>query len=351
MLRGIAARRQSLSSALSRPQTGVRQLRRGTLRVMAFKSEHAQLLLDVSRKYAQVVSDAEKVFAPDASKEVKDLVAGQDMLFQADGVILNKDQKKNVDDVLLGMRRQHTTYRHLMTATPVAEAVNEGTHSVFRAGHFAMQNIGEYEGNPATNSVSTGFYIEKLVFDHATERIVSSLVTRQMTEEERRHLLHEPSACRPAEIDLTSLKDLTVSADDSKQMSEAIRTWVEAWNSGSNLDALDGVMDPHVKYLDCYGLSSSGVGMAWEGLKEAKSAVASAQKKYDNTNTLVASAVCDNRKVGFQHWKSDAKDKNSGDKLPLEGMGLIIFNDDLKIQDVYEFTMTKYDNLKHTSAA
>lgn len=315
---------------------------------MAFKTEHSQQLLANSRKYTEFVSDAEKVFAADASKQMKDLVAGSEVLFIADGVVFNKDQRKSADDELLSLRRQHTTYRHLLTATPKVEAANEVDHSVFRAGHFALQNIGDYAGTASTNRVSTGFYIEKLQFEHPSERIVSSLITRQMTLEERDHLLHEPSAFHPPEIDLTRLQNAPVSAEDAKRMEDAIRKWVNVWSSGSDVGILDDIMDPHVKYLDCYGLASS-VGASWEGVKEGKAAVAAAQKHYKNSNTLVSFAISENQKVGFQHWRSDAHKIDSGEQLPLEGVGLIIFNDQNKIQEILEFTMTKYDNVKKSS--
>ena len=50
--------------------------------------------------------------------------------------------------------------------------------------------------------------------------------------------------------------------------------------------------------------------------------------------------------LAFHHWRANAVSKATGAPTPLQGIGLILFNERLQIRDVYEFVMRPHANLR-----
>lgn len=46
--------------------------------------------------------------------------------------------------------------------------------------------------------------------------------------------------------------------------------------------------------------------------------------------------------VGFDHWRGNAVSSTSGEVMSLEGVDMLLFDDNLHITDVVQFTMQKY---------
>ncbi|KAG2438298.1 hypothetical protein HYH02_010995 [Chlamydomonas schloesseri] len=185
--------------------------------------------------------------------------------------------------------------------------------------------------------------------------LVSSLVTRQLTLEERDALLPDPSAWQPAAVEegeLVAVPDVVAGPNDYAYMGEVIGKWAGVWSSGSSssggssgsssMDVLGQVLAPDVRSYDGYGLANKPNGVLWQGPDQARAVIAATHDRYDNRNQLVSYAVSFEHKLGFHHWRANATDRGTEQAEPIEGVGLIAFNKHLQIQRIYEFDMKPY---------
>jgi hypothetical protein len=56
--------------------------------------------------------------------------------------------------------------------------------------------------------------------------------------------------------------------------------------------------------------------------------------------------VCDEHRVGFEHWRGRAVHRGSGQEWPLQGLDLVVFTPELRIKGLVQFTMQHYAILK-----
>ncbi|KXZ45146.1 hypothetical protein GPECTOR_58g595 [Gonium pectorale] len=343
--------------------------RRGSLQVVAYRSELSELLLQRANRYAEVTGAAGVMTDDEVGAALGTLLGPRGVTFLADGVVYPKDRVKDVKQLVGSLQRQHAAYEHLVYR-PVVSAVNEEQGVVFTAVYYVLRNRGPVFGaSEPTGRISKGFLVDKMSFDRKTGHLVSSLVTRQLTLEERDALLEDPTAWQPAVVEegeLVDVPDIVAGPNDYKYMGEVISKWAGVWSSEASLDVLPQVLAPDCRAHDGYGLANKANGILWQvgglgvarGPEQAREVISRTHDTYDNRNQLVSYAVSFEHKLGFHHWRANAVTKSQGEgkggakgqaggeRAPVEGVGLICFNKHLQIRDVYEFTMKPYKNIR-----
>ncbi|KAG2488451.1 hypothetical protein HYH03_012958 [Edaphochlamys debaryana] len=327
--------------------------KRGQLQVVAFRSELAELYLQRAQHYADLTASAGSLTAEEAAQQLAPLVGPRGVTFLADGVVYQRDRTRDVRQLVDALGRQHAAYEHLVYK-PVVAAVNEEQGVVFQAVYYVLRNKAPLFGaDEPTGRISKGFLVDKMSFDKKSGAIVSSLVTRQLTLEERDALLPDPTAWQPAVVDegeLVAVPDVVAGPNDYKYMAEQISQWAGVWSSEAPLDVLGKVLAPDCRSFDGYGLANKPNGILWQGVPEARAVIEATHHKYDNRNQLVSYAVSFDHKLGFHHWRANAVERagpeaGQAPQEPIEGVGLIAFNKHLQIQRIYEFDMKPYGNL------
>ncbi|KAG2429572.1 hypothetical protein HXX76_010807 [Chlamydomonas incerta] len=349
----IAASRRG-SSRYSRGGGGSSTTGRGRLQVVAYRSELSDMLLQAraadcrAHRYAELTAAAGSMTREELATALGPLVGPRGVAFLADGVIYRRDRTRDVGQLVDALTRQHRAYEHLVYR-PVVSAVNEEQGVVFSAVCFVVRNREPLFGaREATGRISQGFLIDKQSYDKRSGALVSSLVTRQLTLEERDALLPDPTAWQPTaveEAELTAVPDVVAGPADHAYMRQIIGKWAGVWSSRSSrssLDVLPQVLAPDVCAYDGYGLCNKPNGVLWQGPNEARAVIAATHDRYDNCNQLVSYAVSFEHKLGFHHWRANATDRGTERLEPIEGVGLIAFNKHLQIQRIYEFDMKPY---------
>ncbi|EFJ41107.1 hypothetical protein VOLCADRAFT_119799, partial [Volvox carteri f. nagariensis] len=302
--------------------------------VMSYRTELSEKLLKSALQYARLTGEAGRMSRTDLTTQLEPLVGTRGVTFLADHVIYPKDRTKDLGQLADSLARQHAAYEHL-TYRPVVSAVNEEDGVVFSAIYYVLRNRGAVlDATEPTGRISKGFLIDKMTFDKSTGRLLSSLVARQMTLEERDSLLQDPTAWQPAVVDegeLVAVPHVVAGPNDYKYMGEVISKWVAMWSSGAPLDDLPKVVASNCREHDGYGLHNKPNGITWQGLDQGRAIIAAAHKTYDIRNELVSHAVSYDHKLGFEHWRADAVNRGDQTQTPLEGIGLICFNQHLQV--------------------
>ncbi|GFR40328.1 hypothetical protein Agub_g868, partial [Astrephomene gubernaculifera] len=294
---------------------------RGRLQVVSYRSALTDLMLQRAQRYAEVTGGAANQSADEVAAALSPMIGPRGITFLADGVIYQHDRTRDVRQLANALSRQHTAYEHVVYR-PVVSAVNEEQGVVFSAIYYVLRNRGSLFGrDEPTNRISKGFLVDKLSFDKEGH-FVSSLVTRQLTLEERDALLPDPTAWQPAvveEKDLIAVPDVVAGPDDYKFMSEQISKWAGVWSSEAPLDKLPELLAPNCRELDAYGFSNKPNGIVWQGVDQAREAVKRTHNQYDNRNQLVSYAVSFEHKLGFQHWRANAVPRQELQQQPAQG--------------------------------
>ncbi|PNH10590.1 hypothetical protein TSOC_002688 [Tetrabaena socialis] len=302
-------------------------------KVVAYRSELGDLLLQRAQAYADVTANAGKMTDEAVARQIAPFVGAKGVRFQADGVIYRSDRTRDVTQLTHALARQHAAYEHLVYR-PVVSAVNEEQGVVFTAIYFVLRNRGALFGASAPSGrISKGFLVDKLGFDKNTGALVSSLVTRQLTLEERDALLPDPTKWQPAVVEegeLVAVPDVVAGPNDHKYMAEIISNWAGVWSSEASVDVLEKVLAPDCRAYDGYGLANKPNGILWQAVDEARKIILATHERYDNRNQLVSYAVSHEHKLGFHHWRANAVDKERVEQ-PIEG-----------IHNLYEFDMKPY---------
>ncbi|GLC44296.1 hypothetical protein PLESTF_000335700 [Pleodorina starrii] len=313
----LLAGRSRQSSASAPPVRAARSHgpKRAALQVVSYRTEVSEKLLKNAQQYARITGAAGSMSRSDLSTSLEPLIGPHGITFLADHVIYPHDRTKDVGSLVDSLSRQHAAYEH-QVYRPVVSAVNEEAGVVFTAIYYVLRNRGPLlDVKEPTGRISKGFLIDKMTFDKNTGRLVSSLVTRQLTAEERDSLLEDPSSFQPAVVnegELVAVPNVVAGPNDYKYMGEMITQWDSLWSSEAPLDQLNKVLDPNCRAHDGYGLSNKPNGILWQGVNQARDTITSSHKTYESRSQLVSYAV------SYEH----------------------------KIRDIYEFCMKEYP-LRH----
>ncbi|PNW79164.1 hypothetical protein CHLRE_09g402849v5 [Chlamydomonas reinhardtii] len=214
---GRTAVRRSAAAVAAAPVSAGRRTStgRGRLQVVAYRSELSEMLLQRAHRYAELTAAAGSMTREELGVALGPLVGPRGVAFLADGVIYRRDRKRDVGQLVDALGRQHQAYKHLVYR-PVVSAVNEAQGVVFSAVYWVLQNTQPLFGaQEPSGRISKGFLIDKQSYDTRSGVLVSSLVTRQLTLEERDALLPDPTAWQPADVgegELTAVPDVVAHA-------------------------------------------------------------------------------------------------------------------------------------------
>ncbi|KIZ06874.1 hypothetical protein MNEG_1085 [Monoraphidium neglectum] len=286
---------------------------------------------------------------PGSEAKLRELLS-PGVLFEPDGVVF-RQELKGADSVVAAMQRQHGRLAH-RRYDAVAVASNPEERTAFAAVAWEYSDNNGEQGQP-----SRGMSLKQLVFDDEG-RICATRVVRQMTQEEKKDLLSDPSACHAADLWAEVLPRLEgggssapAGGDEAAQhdkMMNALKTWDGAWGSdGCDASGLQAVCSPNLRVLDGYGLHGSGTSY---GLKEAQEMVSSLRKKSESATSIVHLAVNPAARVGFSRWEANAAGKGDpglgADALvKLGGLDLALFDQEGRIELLVQFTMKQYPQL------
>ncbi|GIL44202.1 hypothetical protein Vafri_1726, partial [Volvox africanus] len=332
--------------AMATPFKVIRGPRRAALQVMMYRTEMGEKLLKTAHEYVRLTGEAGRLPRVDVAARLEPLMETRGVSFLADRVIYPQNRTKNLDQLVDSLTRQHAAYEHLVYR-PVVTAVNEEAGLVFAAIYYVLRNKGPVlEAREPTGRISKGFLLDEMTFNQATGRLTSSLVTRQMTLEERDSLLEDPAAWQPAVVEegeLVAVPNVVAGPNDYKYMGEVISQWVAMWSSGAAMDELPKLVDSNCRDHDGYGLFNKPNGIVWQGLDGARDAIMRMRKGYDARFQLLSYAVSYDHKLAFQHWRADTVERGGNKRAEsIEGLGLVCFNEHLQIRDIYTFVMQDY---------
>ncbi|WIA16049.1 hypothetical protein OEZ85_012778 [Tetradesmus obliquus] len=167
---------------------------------------------------------------PQAVEESLSSILDSNVLLVADRVRQLQDQQ-GLSEVLAELERAHLEY-HRSEHRPMLYAASEASQRVYCLVEGRYQDVGALPGHPATFRISKVHHI--LALQMGPSGSVARLwLRRQMTEEDKDELLHEPLACyaSPFPRDSLRLADAITHEAAGGQMINAIKFWWQAWSS------------------------------------------------------------------------------------------------------------------------
>lgn len=314
-------------------------------------------LVQAAGAYVSLVGKAGSMGRNELKERLAGLVGQAGLLYKADSVAYKEDRHRTPEQMVEALLKQHAAYEHKVYR-PIALAADPDAGIAFVAVYYELDSIGVHMGRLPTDKISRGVLVEKLQFEAEPFRLASSLLCRPFTREEAAALEELPQGTDvtptkwhtfpdglgEAQFMGPPLADTQDWAPEADHMLRTLQSWTLAWNTTADSSLIDQALAPHVVMIDGYGISSDRSGRVFNNRDEAKKQVAEAQDKMINTNRVVAAAVSHDRRVGFVHWRANAKDRSSGKPVPLEGLGLHVFEDtpiEPKVECILEFTSFK----------
>lgn len=275
---------------------------------------------------------------------LKKVSAPSGIVYKADGVVHMEDRTKSPEELADHIQERHRAYKHVVHDV-FCSAADEGTNSVFMGVRFIMQSVGPIAGQEPSGWPSQGVLIERLILDDENH-IKEALVCRQLTREETGALTVDPSAVKLPDVDDSKLyaPEEQLSAEDTKAMGSVIDQWVHCWDSDANLEVLEKVLSPDVEQLSGYGLAHNAV--PFKGIQGAYKAIQGALKSVENKNTLISTAVCNDRRAAFVHWQANMMPPGAKSPETIQALDYIRFSPDNKIAMIWNFTMKPYKNVR-----
>lgn len=311
-------------------------------------------LIQAASAYVSLVGTAGSLGRTELQERLAGLVGQQGLTYKADGVVYSETRHRTPEEMVDVLVQQHTAYRHKVYR-PIALAADPSRGLAFVATYYELDSVGVHMGRLPTDKISRGVLIEELQFEAAPFRLASSLLCRPFTREEAAALEGLPEGTDVVPSKWHNFPDnvgeaqligppLTDPADPQSEVDHMLRTlqnWTMSWNTTADPSLIDQSLAPNVVMLDGYGTNTDKSGRVFSNREEAKKQVLSTHDKLVNTNRLVASAASRERRVAFVHWRANAKDRESGKPVPIEGVGLHVFEDlavDPRIERILEFT-------------
>ncbi|KAL6748988.1 hypothetical protein V8C86DRAFT_2861876 [Haematococcus lacustris] len=285
---------------------------------------------------------------PDLESKLKEVVAPDGMLFKADGIVHLEDRLKTIPELAAHIRDRHAAYKHL-SHQPFAMAASEAGDTAFLGVCYSLQHTGQVAGQEATGRISSGVLLEQLGFDK-DGLINCAFVCRQLTAEEVEGLTHHPGQVRVPELEggMLDAPQEQLTGVELDAMRRSVERWVHCWDSDADLAVIDQVLDPAAVQVAAYGLGKHRV--PFQGLEGARQEVQRALGSLQNTNTVVAMAMCSDRRAGFVHWRANSLHTDSHVPEVSQGMDFLRFNKHGQISLIFSFTMRPYKNVVKDSA-
>ncbi|WIA21418.1 hypothetical protein OEZ85_000632 [Tetradesmus obliquus] len=340
-----------------------------TVRTMAFVNSQQEQLCGQARQFVETWGSVASKGMDAVKKELGDMIADE-CTFKADGVLYTKDLKGKAA-IMQALEREHAKYEH-KTYYPVAVAADDTHNIAFVGVAWEYKNVGPLkEGAQPSGNTSRGFSIKQLTFHPRSGKLTESRVNRQMTAEEQQELLAPGAKCQPADVFGDVLPKLgwgaqqaseqnppVADAEFAERMSSSLKTWVQCWSSDADLDQLNKVLDPALMAYDAYGLHHAadkpqreGHAISMMGRDDARAAIEGLHKKFTDRNKLLSSAVNPDQRVAFDHWKGEAKGKDSSARFEAEGVDMLLFNAEGQITTLVQFDMQDYSKQLRGAAA
>lgn len=190
-----------------------------------------QQLLDVAATFVKLWF-AGIAKGPQAVEQELAAILSSDVLIKADRVKHFRDTQ-GLHEVLGELERAHLEY-HRSEHRPMLYAASAETQRAYALVEGTYQDVGALPGHPATFRISKVHHI--LSMEVQDGQIAVLWLYRQLTEEDKDELLHEPLACYPAPFPRESLTlvDAAQHASQASRMMEIAQALWQGLASDSN---------------------------------------------------------------------------------------------------------------------
>eukprot|EP00878_Enallax_costatus_P001041 GHUV01001176.1.p1 GENE.GHUV01001176.1~~GHUV01001176.1.p1 ORF type:complete len:762 (+),score=253.99 GHUV01001176.1:257-2287(+) len=166
---------------------------------------------------------------PQAVEDPLSSIIDEHATLKGDSVRLLEDQQGFVE-VLAELERAHLEY-HRSEHRPMLYAASEASQRVYALVEGRYQDVGALPGHPATFRISKVHHIISLLVRNG--RVEKLWLRRQLTEEDKDELLHDPLTCYPAPFprDNLMLTDAAAHELSSEKLVQFVKAWWTAWST------------------------------------------------------------------------------------------------------------------------